>query len=184
MSEATLTRLVPVRVLTPLGWVPCGFTVPRQTSFSDWLDHQGPFLRPSSARIPGGAGHVSSFVMLRSAAMLVVPDEPADAVRGEIVGAEQLEHEIALMLEVGVIRGRLETLAHVALGDWLMHHPGYVLLKEATVSLVGAPRASAIQRHAGVLVNAARVIGVIESTLRPPARPMKALPAPARRPRK
>jgi hypothetical protein len=185
MSEPLLTRLVPVRILTPLGWVPCAFTIPRLTTFSDWLDHQGPFLRPSSARIPGGDGHVTSFVLQRDAAMLVVPDDPADAVRGEIVGAERVEHEVAFMLEVGVIRGRLETLAHVSLGDWLMHHPGFVLLKEVTVSLAGAPRSSGIQRHPGVLVNAARVIGVIESPAsRPPARPMKALPAPARKPRK
>ena len=164
MPAAPQVRTVPARVLTPIGWVQGSFTVPRLHSFVDHLDHAGPSLRLRGVRLPGRKDPVKTFVVQRNAVILVIPDADGQFERTELVSGRKVDHALSCLLQHGVVHGRLTTLASVPVAEFMLHHAGFVILRDAVIHLTAGAKPTrptpAIPR---LLVNAAHVIGVSES---------------------
>lgn len=149
-------REIAARIFTPEGWLTGTFHLPRAHSLLDHLNHAVPFVKLVAATLPTGEAHVPFLALRREAAVLIVPQDEGDLQEGRVQG-ETEEHQTTCLIRGGSITGRIQTLKHVRLSDYLIHHPGFILmhgcrLEAANVSQT-APR---------VLLNAAQIVAASE----------------------
>ena len=160
MPAAPPVRSVAVRVLTPIGWMQGVFVLPRMHAFVDFVEHAGPFLRIHDVRLPGRKDAVRTFVMQRNAVLLVVPEDAEHLEKAEMTASAKVAHRVSCLMEHGVVHGKLVIVADVAIGDFLLHHSGFVVLRDCVIQLRDASKPSG--RIPWLVVNAAHVIGVSE----------------------
>ncbi|MFN7972522.1 MAG: hypothetical protein U0166_09265 [Acidobacteriota bacterium] len=151
-------RDIDARIYTSAGWIKGSFRLPQLHGLIDHLDHSGPFLRLAGVVVPGLEKPCAAMALRRNAAIVILPMGDEDELQLRTTVADTVGHRVSCILHAGVVSGVLASLRHVNPTDFLIHHPGFILLRDCHIFVRG-------ERERGgpfplVIVNAARVVAV------------------------
>jgi hypothetical protein len=162
-------RKLEAEILTSAGWVRATLVRPELQSLTDYLQTAGPFVKLTDATLPGGEQQVEFLALQRAAVHLVAP-VAADAVETEGSGGITSPWRIACIFERGILHGRLDFLVNLRLSDYLRQQTGFIIVRDAAWKPAGAGDAApSSSPWPVVIVNAARVLGVVEGENPPDA---------------
>lgn len=167
-------RAIACRILTFAGWLGGTLHLPVRATLLDFLNRGEALFRLTDVSLPGSARRHPFFGLERSAVVLVAPDAPGE-LAGGLGGPSSSGHAVSWLLASGaIVDGTLDVTEHVRVSDHLLHHPGFLGMRGATVfSPSGAATvAEPIER---VAIQACRAVGVSEEAPLPrserPTRP-------------
>lgn len=155
--------LVPVRILTPTGWITGKLHVNSGWGVADYLEHTQEFFSLADVQLEGRLNTIPVFTLKRSAILFLVVEGDA---RFESHANHQNDvvHQITCLLTHGILHGRLSIMKGVRLSDYLSRHEGFVLVKDAHFRLKSSHEEREMDhREPAVLLNPQSVIGVSES---------------------
>jgi hypothetical protein len=162
-------RVLPARILTASGWLRARLHVPRLHALSDYLGHPSPYLPLTNVVLPGSLHEAPFLALRRSAALVVLPacDERRLLLARPPEGA--VGHQVTCVFSAGAVCGRMDLPPHTRVSDFLAHHLGFILLREADVG-------PARTRVPLLFVNASAILAVAET---PPPLPRRVGAPPA-----
>ncbi|MBS2029149.1 MAG: hypothetical protein JST54_14695 [Deltaproteobacteria bacterium] len=150
-------REVPLRILASPGWLKGSAHLPPRARLLDHLDHAGPFITLTDAKL-GQGEHALPFFALQTRAItaIVPPETEAVATRDEVTA-----HQVWILTDQVVVTGRLKMLPGVRVSDFVLHHQGYLRLEDAFLR----PRGHAgenEERFPVIFLNGHTIVGMAE----------------------
>jgi hypothetical protein len=151
-------RTLMARIRTPAGWIQAMLHVPRNHSLVEHLGAGFPFWNLTEAKLPGQSELVPFFALRKEEATVVIPEcSEAELLLAPAHGATQ-KHRLSCLLESGTLIGDIEIVANVRVSDYLLHHSGFIFLRNATL----VENSGGGKELAMALVNATALVGVSE----------------------
>jgi len=155
LNQAPDQRAIVVRILTSAGFIEGTLRVPRRTCLADAWDHAPDFVPLTDVQLPGLPTRVPFFAIRRHEMLLLIP--PTDETLIVLPRGQEVDHAMSALLPGQyAIGGTVAVLHDVRLTDHL-RRPSTLVLKDATLIGPGLN-----ERHAVVLVDPQRVIGISE----------------------
>ncbi len=155
-------RQIGARVHTSAGWLNATFHMPLLHGFLDFLNQRHAFVKLTQARLPGSP-EVTEFAAVRKTGILaIMPEGPEDQLQLAKPTVNVETRQVSCLLDTGLVLGTLEMREHTRVSDFLLHHPGFFLLRKAVVY------DERTKRHISspiALINAEHVVAVSEREL-------------------
>lgn len=121
-------RAVPVRALTPSGWISGKLIPPGIVRLIDFIDNEK-FLRLTEVRFEGDQKEVAFLALRRDSIVLLAIDSNENIESVETVGFQD-EHRVTCWIECGAILGVMLLRLGTRLSDYMIRHEGLVVLRE------------------------------------------------------
>ena len=161
MAHRPPHRNLPVSLLTTAGWMRASLQLLPGQSLIDHVQRAevgGRFLSVVDAEMPRTGDRSPTLSVQRSAVTLIVPDAVEDVEHGA-TGTGKV-HTARFLLEHGYVVGGLRLIGDTRMAGFLAQHDGFFVVHGAR-----------LHRNIGsdpvhlpvVLINAARLIGVVET---------------------
>lgn len=132
-------RVIPVRVLTPSGWLRGSFHVPRFLSLLEFLAQDAPFLALTGVAVLGSPEELPFVAIRRSAALLVLPACDEKELLLPSPGAAR-SRRVVCVLACGAVTATVAVEQPLRLSDWLAREAGFLVLRDVDL---GAARTQA-----------------------------------------
>ncbi len=150
-------REIQARIFTNAGWLMGAFHLLESHSFDDFLEGSGPYFKLTNVTLPAGPATLEFFALRRGAAIVIVPQTDLSALLLPASRRPVETHQVACLLETGILLGKLDVLAGVRVSDYLANHKGFTELRDCK-SVSGTPNINAPI----AFVNSPQIIGVTE----------------------
>lgn len=148
-------RLLAVRLLTSAGFIDGTLRVLRRAFLADLWDHAPDFVPLTDVQLPGLPERVPFFAVRRQDVVVLIP--PADDALISQSRGHEVDHAMsALLPDRFVVGGTVGVLHDVRLSDHL-RKPVTIVVRDATLLGPGVN-----ERHAVLLLNPGRVVGITE----------------------
>ena len=156
-------RAVAAEILLSTRWISGTLLVPELQSLTDYLNTAGTFVKLVDTSVPGLERPAEFLAVQRASVGLVAPSAPEDLVETEGGAGITSPWRIACFFEQGILYGRLDFLVNLRLSDYLRQQTGFLVVRDGVWAAAdSAIDASPTGRWPVVLVNPARVLGIVE----------------------
>ncbi len=157
-------RAIAVRILTTAGWLSGQLHVPARSLLVDQLNRPTVFFRLTDVTIHARQARLPFLALHRQEMVLVLPPDDEGDLQNSTEAELQTSHDITCLLESGTITGRMRTLKGLRVSDFFLNRQGFVVLGDATLHSGGWDgRPAREDRHARVIINSSRVIGISDT---------------------
>jgi hypothetical protein len=158
-ASAPKQRHVPVRILTPSGWVVGTLHVPEGEGMLSFLNGHDPFFRLTNVCLPAQPRALPFVAIRRKAVLLVAPGE--DTLPGEPDHTGHYKHEVACVFDGGILMGALPLPKGVRVSDELMRAEEFFAVEDCTIGIDASPE-PIMEAEPLVFVHGAEMFGVAE----------------------
>ncbi|MCB9619634.1 MAG: hypothetical protein H6721_22940 [Sandaracinus sp.] len=160
-EERPELRLVPVRTLTPAGWIVGTLHVPKAMPLIDFLEAPRAFVSLSDVKLPTGS-ELPFFALAKSALILVQPqpEELVEAVT-RTSGRSRLR-QVSCLFEGGLVMGTLALPSDHRVSDELLASNGFFVLGHCTIGVDAPAKTPVMEAGIHVIVHSPRLLGVTE----------------------
>ena len=163
MDYTPQQRVVPLRILTPSGWLTGGAHLPEKALLVDWLNRGVDWLRLTDVRLNAQVQHMAFFALRREAVHLIVPPASEPILEGHLPTEHRAPREVQVLLPFGVAHGVVQLTAGVRVSDFLRSRPsGFFVLEESRWIVRGDHGLEADQLPR-VVLGTSQVLGVSDA---------------------
>lgn len=121
-------RDVPVRALTPSGWISGTLVVPGIVGVVDFI-HKESFLRLTEVQFEGDEEKMQFLALKRDSIVFLSVDSNENLESVETVGFQE-EHRVTCWIEGGAVQGVMLLRLGARLSDYIARHDGLIVLRE------------------------------------------------------
>lgn len=154
-------REVPVRALTPSGWISGKLILPGIVQVIDFIDNEN-FLRLTEVRFEGDQEEMRFLALRRDSIVLLTVESNENLESVETVGFQD-EHRVTCWIECGAIQGVMLLRLGARLSDYITRHEGLVVLRECRYRIRN-PKTMKVEEGESwaLLVNPQKIVAITE----------------------
>ena len=154
-------REVPVRALTPSGWISGKLILPGIVQVIDFIDNEN-FLRLTEVRFEGDQKEMRFLALRRDSIVLLTVESNENLESVETVGFQD-EHRVTCWIECGAIQGVMLLRLGARLSDYITRHEGLVVLRECRYRIRN-PKTMKVEEGESwaLLVNPQKIVAITE----------------------
>ncbi len=155
-------REVPVRALTPSGWISGKLSMPGIVRIVDFIDLEV-FLRLTEVRFEGDEKELAFLALRRDSIIILTVDSNENLESVETLGFQD-EHRVTCWFEGGAVQGVMLIRLGARLSDYLERHEGLVVIRECRYRIRN-PLTMKVEEDESwaILLNPKKVVAVTET---------------------